>query len=195
MYNGFQRHELDGEHGIFIGAVPKELELSSIAFEQLWVMHPPEHHEIHIHGRRVKTPRWQQAYGSDYHFSGQVYESEPTPPVLLPVLKWAQSAISEQLNGLLVNWYDGALGHYVGKHRDSVVNMIDGAPIVTVSFGEKRKFRLRPYQGKGFRDFSAEPGSVFVIPYATNLAWTHEVPASRKQTGRRISVTLRAFRT
>jgi hypothetical protein len=34
---------------------------------------------------------------------------------------------------------------------------------------------------------------VFVLPYDTNQAWTHEVPHSAPIGGRRISVTLRAF--
>jgi hypothetical protein len=31
------------------------------------------------------------------------------------------------------------------------------------------------------------------MPFQTNAAWTHEVPAFRKWQGRRISVTFRAF--
>jgi alkylated DNA repair dioxygenase AlkB len=97
------------------------------------------------------------------------------------------------VKGVVVNWYDGKLGHYIGKHRDSIVNMIPGAPIVSVSFGEERVFRLRPWKGTGYRDFPAKNGSVLVIPFATNRHWTHEVPHSTKSQGRRISVTMRAF--
>ena len=59
----------------------------------------------------------------------------------------------------------GKLQHYIGKHRDSVQNMIRGAPIVTISLGETRMFRLRPWKEKGFSDFVAESGAVFLIPY------------------------------
>jgi alkylated DNA repair dioxygenase AlkB len=71
--------------------------------------------------------------------------------------------------------------------------MIEGAPIVTVSYGATRTFRLRPWKGDGVRDFEARDGTVFVMPYATNRAWTHEVPHNAKSLGRRISITLRAF--
>ena len=63
-------------------------------------------------------------------------------PILEPFLTWAKEAIDGRLNGVLVNWYDGSLGHYIGRHRDSRVNMVSGAPIVTISFGEERIFRL-----------------------------------------------------
>jgi alkylated DNA repair dioxygenase AlkB len=71
--------------------------------------------------------------------------------------------------------------------------MVRGAPIVTISLGEGRVFRLtRPGQ-KLTRDFIADPGAVFVMPYDTNRAWKHAVPKSGRQRGRRISITLRAF--
>ncbi len=186
---------LDAVHTLELGQLPDALVPSNAEFNALWEAHPAEPHLIHIHGRRVRTPRWQQAYGADYHFSGQTYEAVATPSCLQPLVAWAQNAIHPQLNGVLVNWYDGSLGHYIGKHRDSIVNMVEGSPIVTISFGEERIFRMRPYRQSGFRDFPAAHGSVIVIPWATNRAWTHEVPAAVRFRDRRISVTLRAFRT
>ncbi len=35
---------------------------------------------------------------------------------------------------------------------------------------------------------------MFVMSYATNLAWKHEVPKSARCRGRRISVAVRAFK-
>jgi alkylated DNA repair dioxygenase AlkB len=141
----------------------------------------------------VKTPRWQQAFGADYHYTGRVNAGLPVPAILRPLWDWCRGSIDARLNGLLLNWYEPGLGHYIGAHRDSTVNMAEGAPIVTVSLGGGRAFRLRPWKGKGYRDFAASDGSVFVMPFDTNLAWTHEVPSRKGDRGRRISVTLRAF--
>lgn len=195
MLAGFERHKLDEHYSVYSSRLPPELVLSEAEFEELWDLHPIEHNDIRIHGRIVKTPRWQQAYGVDYYFSGQTYGAIPTPGILEPFVAWGRSVICSEYNGVLVNWYDGQRDHYIGKHRDSVANMIAGAPIATISLGEQRRFRMRPWKGRGFRDFPAKPGSVFVIPYDTNLAWTHEVPPSRRLNGRRISVTLRAFKS
>lgn len=149
-----------------------------------------------MHGHRLKIPRWQQAYGVDYRFSGQVSPALPVPTCLQPVLDWCRSAIDPALNGLLVNWYDGKMGHYIGRHRDSTHNLVPNSGIVTVSFGEERVFCLRrwPHRPEAQpTDFRTGDGSVFVMPWATNRAFTHEVTASKRLAGRRISVTLRAF--
>lgn len=190
---GFERHDLGGAHTFWSGQLPDNLRFDPSAFESLWQMRPPEYHEILMHGRVVKTPRWQQAYGMDYRYTGRVNRALPVPTLISPLLAWARGHIDGRLNSILVNWYDASLGHYIGRHRDSIGEMIRDAPIVTVSFGEQRIFRLRPHRGEGRRDFPARDGSVFVMPYETNQAWTHEVPRARKSSGRRISVTLRGF--
>ncbi len=190
----FVEHRLDDACSLFEGELPEPLRAEGEAFEAMWALHPSDYHVIKMHGREVKTPRWQQAYGADYHYTGRVNRALPVPESLAPLHAWAREHIDERLNGLLLNWYDAAREHYIGKHRDSRIGMIDGTPIVTVSFGDTRTFRLRPWRAKdGRRDFVARDGSVFVMPFETNLAWTHEVPHDAASRGRRISVTLRAF--
>ena len=183
----------DPHHAVILGTLPPALHADPATFEHLWSLHPPEPHEIHLHGRRVLTPRWQQAYGADYHISGQTYRAHPLDPAMRPYLDYCRQAIDPRLNGLLFNWYDAAAGHYIGKHRDSITHMIPGCPIVTLSLGAPRTFRLRPYRGQGMIDFEVIDGSVVIIPYDTNRAWTHEVPRFARHTGRRISITLRGF--
>lgn len=190
-----EKHMPDDNHAFFVGALPAELRLDAATFEALWALHPDSFHEIKMHGKLVKTPRWQQAYGADYKYTGNVNRALPIPPTLAPLHAWCRTQIDERLNGLLLNWYDPEREQYIGKHRDSTADMIEGAPIVTVSYGGERAFRLRPWKAEGFRDFSATDGAVFVLPYATNLAFTHEVPHSASSRGRRISITLRAFHT
>lgn len=187
---GFARHELDEDNELWVGTLPTDM---APAFDELWDLHPSEFHEIKMHGRLVKTPRWQQAYGMDYQYTGRVNKALPIPTLLNPIWTWAKEQVDSRLNGILLNWYDGKLDHYIGKHRDSTKNMVPNAPIVTVSLGQERVFRLRPYRGKKIVDFAASNATVFVMPYATNLAWTHEVPRMKKYRDRRISITFRAF--
>lgn len=132
----------------------------------------------------------------DYEFSGQVSRALAVPPLLAPFLQWSKATFDEELNGLLVNWYDGKLRHYIGPHRDKYGKLMPGSPIVTVSFGEERIFRMRPWRSGMNRntvDLIVRDRSVIVIPYETNLRFTHEVPHFARWQGRRVSVTLRAF--
>ncbi len=69
---------------------------------------------------------------------------------------------------------------------------MEGAPIVTISLGATRVFRLWA-KDKGHADFQATHGSVFVLPWETNKGVKHGVPHRASDTGRRISITLRAF--
>jgi len=186
-------HPLDGVHRLYSGRLPAELTPTRDAMVGLWDLHPSEFPELTMHGRSVKAPRWQQAYGKDYRFSGRVSHAHPVPTVLEPLLAWSKNELDARLNGLLLNWYDASLEHYIGAHRDKTTGLVKGAPIVTISFGAERVFRLRPWRAPGVCDLPATHGTVYVMPFATNRAWTHEVPHFARDRGRRISVTVRAF--
>jgi alkylated DNA repair dioxygenase AlkB len=185
--------DLDGSHGVWMGALPDNLHLTSDGFEALWALHPQHFHEVRMFGRLTPVPRWSQSYGWDYRYSGTLHKAAPIPLSLAPLLAWSQTHIHPSFNGLLVNWYDGALGHRIGPHRDAEPELVEGAPIVTISFGEARTFRLRALRDRRAHDIEVTDGSVLILPYATNIAFTHEVPASKKRRGRRVSVTVRAF--
>ncbi|MBX9625398.1 MAG: alpha-ketoglutarate-dependent dioxygenase AlkB [Gemmataceae bacterium] len=192
----FEAHDLGDGLRFFSGILPGEYVWDEASFDRAWALHPVDRPSILMHGRPVIIPRWQQAYGADYYFSGQTSNALPVPEMLAPLLEWTRSAIHPDLNGLLLNWYDGP-GHYIGEHHDEDKDLVAGTPIVTISFGETRTFRLS--RGKGpdrvVRDFTAESGSVFVLPQDTNAVWKHAVPKSTRYTGRRVSVTIRAFTT
>jgi alkylated DNA repair dioxygenase AlkB len=189
----FTNIPLDSDHGVRLGTLPPHLRLTPIEFQALWALHPEHFHQVRMFGRLVPVPRWSQSYGRDYHYSGTLHAALPMPDVLAPLLVWSTAHIDKQLNGLLVNWYDGALGHKIGPHRDNEPELIVGAPIVTISFGEARTFRLRSLMDRKVHDIEVTDGSVLILPHTTNLAFTHEVAASKRRQGRRTSITIRAF--
>ena len=192
-YVGFVPFNLDAQHALFAGRLPESLTPDAVQFEALWALHPKEYHVVRMPIGEVKTPRWQQAYERDYQYTGRVNQALPIPSSLEGILAWVRETIDARLNGVLVNWYDGAIGHYIGAHHDSTKNMVPDAPIVTLSLGEERIFRLSHPKTKERRDFAARDGVVFVMPYATNKVWKHEVPRFARWRGRRISITFRAF--
>ncbi|WP_375504803.1 alpha-ketoglutarate-dependent dioxygenase AlkB [uncultured Jatrophihabitans sp.] len=187
-------HQIANGCEVFTDRLDTGLLWNEETFSARWNSHPEERHVVRMFGRPITVARWQQAYGTDYGYSGTRNVAQPIPVELLPLLGWASYHVDERLNGLLVNWYDGPRDH-ISCHRDDARDLVPAAPIVTISFGETRTFRLE--QGRGSerltRDIDLRDGDVLILPAATNRAWKHSVPARQAYRGRRISVTLRAF--
>ena len=207
--NDFELRTLSSGHHIWLARLPERLLGDSRAakqrlFDDVWNLRT-ERPMIRPRGRFVEAPRWQQAYGRNYTFSGQTAEALPIPEVLAPFLDWGKDSMDSRLNGMLLNWYaarggdigkgrNSKDGDYIGPHRDKWEELVDGSPIVTISLGGTRVFRIRAHKGTGVFDFPVTNGAVIVMPFATNLAFTHEVLKPRRgEDGRRISITLRAF--
>lgn len=162
-------------------------------WQTIWDAHPVEQMKVTIYDRETSVPRWVQAYGKDYAYSGQVATALPTPDWLVPFFDCAKK-ISPAVNGALVNWYDGGLKHRIGAHRDNESDLQEGSDIITISLGEERVFRFRKFKAKEPPiDLIVKDKSVLVIPWDTNMAYTHEVPHFARYTGKRVSVTFRTF--
>lgn len=196
----FSTHDLGDGHRFCSTLLPKHLIGNDTLAEGLWQLRPAERHKIKYRGRLVETSRWEQAFGKDYPYMGTVNLALPVPPILEPYLAWARAEIDARLNGLLLCFYDGT-HDYIGQHHDKTFALVKGAQILTVSFGETRTFRLTREEKRAdklmvveTKDFPASQGTVFLMPYGTNKAWKHGVPKSAQYTGRRISVTFRAFK-
>lgn len=189
----FTKIPLDDNHNIYLSPVIDQFNWNYERFAELWETHPENYHTLKIHGKEVLTPRWQQAYGKNYRYTGSKNNALAVTELLQPFLDWSCEQIDTRLNGMLLNWYDGQSNHYIGAHRDDMRDLLQDSPIVTISLGQERVFRMRPYKGTGFKDVTVRNGEVIVIPYDTNLHWTHEVPDFKKYDGKRISVTLRAY--
>ena len=97
---GFVTHELDESYKLHAGSLPNDLLLSQDHFESIWKLHPKKFHVVKIGGRLSKTPRWQQAYGVDYHYSGLTNRAIPVPDILSHLLTWGREAIYDRLNGI-----------------------------------------------------------------------------------------------
>jgi alkylated DNA repair dioxygenase AlkB len=193
--HGFRRCPLGDGCVLYEGRLPERLVWDGSRFEEAWRLRPADRAVIRMLGKNLPIPRHQQAYGKDYQFSGKTSVAQPVPPLLEPLLGWACETVDPRMNGLLLNWYDGP-DQYIGAHHDSVKQLADRVPIVTLSFGETRTFRLTkrgPDGGSLREDFPAPNGTAFVLPRDTNDAWKHAVPRSTRYAGRRISVTIRAF--
>jgi alkylated DNA repair dioxygenase AlkB len=189
----FQKKSLDEENFIYTGFLSKALQEQLAKFETYWKLHPKDFHQVEMFGKMVDTPRWQQAYGANYRYTGSRNNALPYPSEFSPFRDWVQKEIDPKLNGLLVNWYDAQQKHYIGAHRDDSRDLVEGKPIVSIALGEARIFRMRPYKQKGKVDIAMPHASIIIIPWETNKKWTHEVPHFSRYRKKRISLTFRAF--
>ncbi len=189
----FETIHLDEESVLYVSEKINDFDFSHDDFKKTWDTRPEEFHTVKMYGKEILTPRWQQAYGKNYSYSGSKNNALPIPELFKIFLEWSQENIDSRLNGLLLNWYDGQKDHYIGPHRDDTRDLFNDSPIVTISIGQERVFRMRKYGEKGFKDLVMRNGEAIIIPWSTNLKWTHEVPNFKKYNGKRISVTLRAY--
>jgi alkylated DNA repair dioxygenase AlkB len=175
-------------------ALPEELEG---VFGELWGIHPEEYGLIKIFGKVHRTPRWQQTYGRGYKFSGMEHKELPIPDIYKPIYDWAVKSEYGPFNQMLVNWYENG-SHYIGKHRDDESELDPDSPILSISLGETRKFRIRDYKtNKIEQDVLMPNGTVLVMGGLFNTEFTHEVPKigglKGEQLGPRINITFRRF--
>lgn len=138
-----------------------------------------------------------------YQFSQQVAVAQPldtAPPLVARELDaWNHALPGARLNGALLNWYDGRRGHYIGRHADDEWQLRASVPIVSLSFGQARRFRFThksaDWASREKVVLELEDGDALVMGGEMQRTHKHEVMKLRTKDplGRRINLTLRSF--
>ena len=172
-------------------------------------------------GEEQKCARWTQIFGRDYDFAGQTARSggpltaaacgeeliacyQRVCGLLQP--SGAAGGVGLRPNGVLINWYDGGQ-HYIGAHSDDESQLVPGAPIVSVSWGARRRFRMIPKKPKPPKAAAAAAkqrreklevelgdGDLLIMGGSCQKTHKHEVPKTARMVGKRINATFRCFR-
>ena len=129
--------------------IPPGCRLSPTAFRALWAKAPTERNNIRMYGKVLKEARATQSFIRGYRYANVDHPaaSDTVPEELAPLSAWVQRNLAPDtvaFNQVLVNWYDPARGDYIGPHSDNTDGMTPGAPIVSVSYGGTRRFRVSP---------------------------------------------------
>ena len=179
-----------------MGKIP--VQLTQEQYDHLWNSHPIERNEIFIFNKYHKVPRWQQAYGINYSFSGNTAIAQPITPLLQQYIDWANRNEIKQgrpgeLNGILVNWYqDGE--HYIGWHSDSESQLDKKAPIYTISLGATRTFKIREKKNKkNITNYELENEDYLIMGGEFQQHYQHHLPKRKRVKNSRISITIRKF--
>jgi alkylated DNA repair dioxygenase AlkB len=188
---------LDDDSWIETGELPQELK--NINFDLLWNHHPKNYNQIKIYDKIVYMPRYTQTYLKNYIYSGVEHKSLPLPTDYQPFLDWVNKLKENtSFNQVLVNWYENG-NHYINAHCDNEKQLIKEYPIVSISLGEERVFRIRNKETKEIvKDIIMKDGTYLIMCGKMQQNFTHEVPKingkTGLETGKRINITLRNFK-
>ena len=166
--------------------------------------------KVKLFGKWMDIPRKQVAFGDQglkYSFSGNS----------LPAKPWEESALVAKIkddvekyldnkymfNFVLVNRYKDGEDH-MGEHRDDEAELVQTAPIVSLSLGQERDFVFRHKDNRKTNSLrpdleplklSLQNGSLLVMNEPTNRFWYHSLPKRKRIFSPRINFTFRIMRT
>jgi alkylated DNA repair dioxygenase AlkB len=120
---------------------------------------------------------------------------DAAPQVILDAARRVTDRVGAPFNSVGLNLYrDGR--DSVAPHNDHLNEIRDGFPIALVSLGATRRMTIRAKaQPRRVLHVDLEPGSLFVMGYATQLHYTHGVPKTTEPVGERISLAFRVKRS
>jgi alkylated DNA repair dioxygenase AlkB len=160
---------------------------------------PWKRRDVFIAGKKVTLPRWTCAYGKyenmEFHFSRTVLmaEHEADQPVLRELRKFIEEKLGIKCNFTYLNYYANN-NDYIGWHSDDETDMRAQSPIVILSLGACREFKLRRKNDHEKQlSFDLTDNSLLVLNYPTNKYWEHSIPKEKSKVKPRCSLTFRSF--
>ena len=178
----------DGERGRIV-YTPRFVDAATAArwFEELRRTGPWRSEKRKMYDREVDVPRLLGSFRFD-----------PAPASTPAALLAARSRVVDHLgvtfNAVGLNLYrDGR--DSVAPHNDHLYEIEEGFPIALVSLGATRRMTIREKEPpRRATHVDLEPGSLFVMDYATQVHYTHGVPKTNDAVGERISLAFRVKR-
>ena len=212
-------HKLTPDGRSWLIHAPQWWPLNDADVKKMWLARPVEPTRGVIMGRTVDFPRRTAAFGVDYKYTGQVQHSTPFDEAPSP-LRHAVAALCSDgeappfgtHNAALVNWYDAKSGEYMGAHSDDEKELLNRAPVVSLSWATRGHYRRFRFTAKKHVTDALLPdawsfgpgcvplrnGCLVVMGGMCQATHKHELMKVTKQLGesdgRRINLTLRAFK-
>ncbi len=151
--------------------------------------------EIWMFGKKIITKRKVAWYGSKpftYTYSKTTKTALPFNAILQQLKTIAEQATSATYNSCLLNLYHtGTEG--MGWHADDEKELLHHGAIATISFGAVRKIAFKHKADNTKVDVVLEHGSILLMKNETQTHWLHSIPATKKITDPRVSLTFRTI--
>ncbi len=137
--------------------------------------------EMEIYDKVHPLPRLVAWYGEDSEWL----------PELLEIKRFVEDYTRLSFNTVLLNLYRDERDH-VSWHSDKASHPDDNKVIVSISFGETRKFQVKHKIDKKLKMISLDlmPGSL-VIMKDMQKSWLHRIALTSKPKSARINLTFR----
>ena len=151
--------------------------------------------QLYMFGKLITTKRkvaWVGDEGCSYTYSGVKKEPQPWTPELLRIKSKVEEISQWKFNSCLLNLYhDGSEG--MGWHSDDEPELVQAAPIASLSLGAARKFSFKHKTDKTNTSLILENGSLLLMQAPTQIFWNHSLVKTTRPTGPRINLTFRAI--
>ena len=151
--------------------------------------------ELWMLGKKVMTQRkvaWIGDSGCSYTYSGVKKEPQAWTSELLEINSKAEELVQWKLNSCLLNFYHNG-NEGMGWHSDDEIELDEEAPIVSVSFGARRKFAFRHKRDRTRVSLFLVSGSALAMHAPTQAFWQHSLLKTKLSVGPRINLTFRAI--
>jgi alkylated DNA repair dioxygenase AlkB len=155
-----------------------------------------EQRTIKMYGKTHNIPRLTAYHGDagkTYTYSGIVCEPSGWTPTLAVLKNIAAIAIGEpfyRFNAVLCNYYQDG-DNSIAWHADDEPELT--GPIVSMSFGGTRKFKIRNKHTKETITYELKDRSVLVMSEEMQKDWEHCIPKQKNAEGR-INLTFRKIK-
>jgi alkylated DNA repair dioxygenase AlkB len=149
--------------------------------------------EIIIYGKPVKVPRLVCWYGEPeavYRYSGVTHIPQPWTPILDDLKARVERLSGHHFNSLLANLYRNG-NDAMGWHADNEKELGQDPFIASLSFGDKRLFKLRHKKSRETIDLLLGEGNLLLMGGCLQRHWQHCLPRTSQSKDTRINLTFR----
>lgn len=167
---------------------------SKVYFEYLKQQINWQHDQIKVFGKVYDQPRLTALYAENkkaYSYSNIVMHPHQFTNELLKIKNKIETFSNEKFTTCLLNYYrtgQDSNGWHADDEKELGVNPV----IASMSFGAKRKFKMRKKDNHQEKfDIELSAGSLLIMKGETQHFWQHQIPKTAKKIEPRINLTFR----
>ncbi|MCH8534497.1 MAG: alpha-ketoglutarate-dependent dioxygenase AlkB [Flavobacteriaceae bacterium] len=167
---------------------------SKVYFEYLKQQINWQHDQIKVFGKVYDQPRLTALYAENkkaYSYSNIVMHPHQFTNELLKIKNKIETFSNEKFTTCLLNYYRNGQDSN-GWHADDEKELGVNPVIASMSFGAKRKFKMRKKDNHQEKfDIELSAGSLLIMKGETQHFWQHQIPKTAKKIDPRINLTFR----